>query len=104
MLAAVGGTAAVFPCTDSDGRPLKKGEHRLSAAFLFAAVVGHVIPREFLRVFRADPTGFVHRFCGCLRSSWSWAGSGDPNGSNRPQADIDARGRERQDSAKRLAL
>lgn len=31
-------------------------------------VVGHFIPREFLRVIRADPTGFVPRFCGNLRS------------------------------------
>lgn len=49
-------------------------------------VVGHFIPREFLRVIRADPTGFVHVFCGYLRSIWSWVGSGDPNGSNRPGA------------------
>ena len=25
-------------------------------------VVGYLIPREFLRVTRADSTGFVHRF------------------------------------------
>ncbi|EGV18971.1 pyridoxal-phosphate dependent enzyme [Thiocapsa marina] len=30
-----------------------------------AGVVGHSIQLEFLRVIRADPAGFVRRFCGC---------------------------------------
>jgi hypothetical protein len=50
-------------------------------------VVGHFVPREFLREIRADPTGFVPHFRGNLRSRCSLVGSGDPNGSNRPTAD-----------------
>jgi hypothetical protein len=44
-----------------------------------------LISRELLRVIRADPTGFVHRPCGCLRSSWSWIGSAGSNGGVRPR-------------------
>jgi hypothetical protein len=53
-----------------------------------SSVDGHLIPREFLRVIRADPTGFVQHLFGNLRSSWSWVGAVDPNGGNRPTADI----------------
>jgi hypothetical protein len=45
------------------------------------------ISREFLRVIRADPTGFVRRSCGCLRSSRSWIGSAGSHGGIRPGAD-----------------
>ncbi len=60
------------------GRVMAKTRHSQPS------IVAYFIPREFLRIVRADPTGFVHRFCGCLRSSWSRVVSGDPNGSNRP--------------------
>ena len=45
------------------------GSSGVGKSTLTNAVVGHLIPRESLRVIRADPAGFVHRCCGCLRPS-----------------------------------